>query len=712
MYICAFLALGSSRAFAQTTIWVDSAQTTPPGTGTSTDPYKSLTYALTAHPGIGPGWTVMVAGNGLSDPYTTDSLAGANATETFPIAVPNGILLVYWDKLGLLPSVKPASAIFLPGDSLANTCFTFEGGPPVNETQGISAYLQTTQTPWPNRNQGFEVHDFEKAFSIDDDPLNTAQLDVLLDGVSTFDCQQSIIVKKDHDGTFNVLVKRSALRSPSSGSMFQPNLQVVEIVFDDSSGIAPFTPIIEIRNCDFRPDGVNLESSMITVLNTGGSDDYLHVLVKNCYITGQPLVEPIPPNPVSKILGACIEAVWAGNARGRVTVQDCKLWDAEGDGILGSVQGGGDALGEIEVLGCDVAYHGSQATGINPVIAVGTFSDSGIHLAAIEKGDWLDVEFNDTETRDNYRHGVFLELSSNNDEDDGFRNVDVDYCNFSRNGLALGADEEGHGFYVELHEATINVEIHRSLLSRNHTTGFNAFLDRGDTTRHQVIAVTNTVISANEGISFADPGHPWPVALPRHIAPFTVESVEGDHTATVNLSHVTFTNCVAPFAVSMFDWEDTTFGFTHQQLWSDASSIDNCVLKSNYWPATTHLSDQAFYPEPPDPSSPPPGGHLWIRRFDSTSYSNLGNYNPVWSAAYVPVRNNFYTDPQLTAYTWMNTSLGLVFPQGTSPLVDVGGGTVFASESTDVRGSGYPRIVDYGNNGSPIRDIGAFELQN
>jgi hypothetical protein len=153
-------------------------------------------------------------------------------------------------------------------------------------------------------------------------------------------------------------------------------------------------------------------------------------------------------------------------------------------------------------------------------------------------------------------------------------------------------------------------------------------------------------------------------------------------------------------------------------LWSAASSVDNSVLIKNMWPATGSLvSDQAYYPEPPDPNvPPPPPDHLWRRMFQSTSYSNLGNYLPPFYQEYTPVQNNFYADPLLEALTWLSTSLGKVYPgtsAGTlSPLIDFGGGTVFAPENTDVRGPGFPREVDFGLNGIPVRDVGAFEVQN
>jgi hypothetical protein len=289
--------------------------------------------------------------------------------------------------------------------------------------------------------------------------------------------------------------------------------------------------------------------------------------------------------------------------------------------------------------------------------------------------------------------------------------VDVDFCNFSRNGLQLDPDLEGQGFFVRLLEATINLEMHRSLLSRNHTTGLKFFLESGTTARNHQIAVTNTVISANEGKAGTDPGlYANRNNLPRHISPFTVLSANQTHFATVNLSHVTFTDCVAPYAVSMHQIDDPSLGLV-TLLWSDSSSVDNSVLNKNHWTNGAIIEDQAFYPEPPDPNNPPPD-HLWLRMFGSTSYSNLGTTKPMFDNAYTPVRNNFYTDPLLTAFTWMNTLLGNVFPSTSSPLIDVGGGTVFASEQTDVRGPGFPRVVDFGLNGTPVRDVGAFELQN
>ena len=657
----------------------------------------------------------MVAGNGLADPYTETNGANPDETESFPIEVPPGVMLVYWDVLGLLPSVRPPSAIFQPGHSTSTTCLVFAGGG-ASQPQGMSGYLQTTYTPTPNSNQGFEVRDFELAYEIDDHFNGIQILDVILDGVSAHDCQKAMSIKKNDLGSFNVLVKRSLFRGPD-GSPFQPIAQIIEVYFDDALAAGLFSPSVEIRNCDLRPAGADLQSSAITILNRGGADDYLQVLIKNCHISGQPPVQSIPPVPVQKILGSCIEAVWETHARGRVTVQDCTLWDAEGDGVLGSVQTGheGTAQGEIEILGCDVAFHGAPSLAISPAIAAATFSASGIHLTATEGGDWLDVEFRGTEARDNHRHGAFLELSSFDDESDAFRNVDVDYCNFSRNGLALGASEEGHGFYVLLKEATINLEMHRSLLARNHTTGFKAFLREGMTQRHQDLAITNTVISANEAKAAGDPG-PTTWYLPRHISPFTVMSEDGDHTATINLSHVTFTDCEAPYAVSIYEWVDSTFGFNYQQLWSTASTVDNSVLKKNHFDYFGQLVDQAYYPEPPDPNNPPPGGHLWIRMFNSTSESNLGNQTPQFFTAYTLAQGNFYDEPSLQSFTLIGTDLGLVFPSfssgSLSPLVDNGGAPVYASEATDVRGPGYPRVVDYGNNGSPIRDVGAFELQN
>ncbi len=710
------LVLLPDPAFAQITIYVDSTATNPTATGSSADPYRSLSFAIGQNPlQLVPGSLIKVAGNGPLATYTDLPGTSGWSDEAFPIKVPEGVRVDYWDKNGLLPGQRPPTAVFTRGVSLASDCFQFFGGG-TNIPQGINAYLATTITPTPNLNQGFEVRDFELAYKIQESAFPPVLvLKVILDGVSAYECHQAAAIAINYLSA-DITVKRSVFRSPS-GAFFQPDKQVVEIVSDTSAAGGPQSPKVSLIHVDMRPQGTDLRSTMLTIQNGGDAEDYLIFTLNNSHISGQPFVQQIPPSPLHKIQGACVENAWVGDARGRTTIQNTVLWDAEGDGVFAFIRGGGNAEAEIEFLSCDAAYNGAASPPIGPVLSpttLFTFSGSGIHLAALEKGNWQDVEFRETEARDNYNHGAYLELVSFPDENDAFQNVDVDFCNFSRNGLVLDSSVEGQGFYVRLQEAEINLEMHRSLLARNHTTGLKFYLVSGDTARHHQIAVTNTVISANEGKAPLEstfiPYFPNRDEIPRHISPLTVMSENQTHYATVNLSHVTFTDCVTPYAVSMLQMDDPSLGLI-TLLWSDASSVDNSVLKKNRWINGADIEDQAFYPEPPHPDLPPPD-HLWLRMFESTSYSNLGTDFPPFGFRYTPVRNNFYTDPSLTAFTWMNTLLGKVFPSAASPLIDIGGGTVFASETTDVRGPGYPRVVDFGLNGSPVRDVGAFELQN
>lgn len=697
------LLLGNS-AFGQTTVYVDSSATNSAATGDFSDPYASLSYAIQQKLAVlTPGSVIKVAGNGSLIQYTDDPGVNGWQEEQFPIAIPHGVRVDHWDKNNLLPHQRPPTAVFSRGDSAASDCFQFFGGSS-SLPQGISGYLLTIPQPIPNLNQGIEVRDFEVAYRIQESQFTQiGVLEVVLDGVSAYECQQSVVIAVTYVSA-DITVKRSVFRSPSGGN-FQPNEPVVEMLFDTGSDSLSQSPKVLFVNVDMRPQGADLQSSMMTIENRGGTQDYLTFTLKNAHISGQPWVQPIPPNPVNKIKGACIENLWFGDARGRTSIQNAVLWDAEGDGVLAFIRGANSAVAEIEILSSDVAYNGGTNALAQPVLAGSSpiaFSGSGIHLAALEKGNWQDVEFRETEARDNYKHGAYLELGSFADEHDGFQNVDVDYCNFSRNGLSLDPSEEGQGLFVRLHEAEINLEMHRSLLSRNHTTGLKFFLESGDTARAHEIAVTNVVISANEGKAGPDPGqYPNRDNLPRHISPLTVMAENQTHYATLNLSHVTFTDCAAPYAVSVHQMDDPTLGEVIL-LWSTSSSVDNSVLNKNHWNNGGFTENQAYYPEPPDPNQLP-ATHLWLRMFGATSYSNLGKDQPLHFVMYTATQGNFYSDPALIVFTWMNTLLGNVFQGAGSPVIGAGGGTVFAPENTDVRGLNYPRVVAQ-------RDVGAFEV--
>lgn len=553
----------------------------------------------------------------------------------------------------------------------------------------------------PDTNQGIEIRDFNLGIEMADSNVAMGAPDFLLDGVAFYQCLQAINITNSYTAGAVITYERGLIRSTTPPGAPVPPL--IEVLTNDLFQNRNTSLVLTLESLDIRPGTSMWGGSAIGIASLGSEndDDFIRVNLRNLKITGQSTINPIP-GPISQqyFRGAGVEVGLKHGAIGRYDLENVLIRDARAEGFLGFVTTSG-ASGTFSATNVSLIENGSDdhASPYLPSMGIGgaTFSESGLHLAAREGGTWTVDEGRESHFDRNYRHGVFLEASSFHDEADGFPLAEFDLCTFTGNGLELTA-EQGHGLHTFNRETTMDLRIHRSALSSNLSGGIQMYFDDAETSRSQRLEITNSTLSENGGggAVFFNAG-----VYPLDTNPVSVVSVDDSNSLETRISQVTISDNPTPYAIAFYGTNPSA----QVELWAPGSSstIDNGVLKENgFTPASGGaFSDQAWFPEPPSPL----GGGQWEDIFDRTYFSNLGNELGVSLPAYTPDQGNFYSDPQLTPFTFMNIDLGVVFPSATSPLIDAGGASPFATEATDNRGPGNPRLL--GN----TFDVGAFELQ-
>jgi len=490
------------------------------------------------------------------------------------------------------------------------------------------------------------------------------------------------------------------MRSPAVS--FTSDLPLVDLEFTNLNQ-TPYIYRFTIDSADLRPADAEMLSSMMVFqgYDVDGGDDTLFVTLRNIEISGRSSVIPIiPPFSQQSIRGAGIEVGLKQSCQGRISLENVSVRDARGEGFYGLVMQN-ESAGFFSCSNTSFRYNGDAAVS-SPYMAsvafgAASFEQSGLHLEVHEEGAWTVDDGAESHFDDNYRHGVILESSSNDDEVDGFPLADFDLCTFMRNGLDLDASVRGHGVYAHMLESEIELHLHRSAASSNHTSGVNMLFDFANTVRRQRLVATNSTFSRNLGIGPALYGPAG--AFPLETNPIAIISLAPANSFTTNLSQITVSDNPTPYALSLFGSTSDAL----EALWpaGSTSRIDNCVLNANGFTSTGGVfSDQAYYPEPPFS-----GTNEWTEMFLGTDFSNLGRIKGIIVPQYTSVQGNYYDPPLLTSFTFMGSFLGDVFPSTSSPLFNMGMGTRFATEGTDNRGPGNPRIIGV------AWDTGAFEVQ-
>jgi len=184
-FLLSFLAIFLlSNQLSSQIFYVDSTAT-PGGDGSIATPYISLSYAIATESALvlpGTPLVFWVAGRGSSSPYTFDALLPADQRETYPIGIPDGTRIRYWDVNGVLPA-RPPSAVFNPGAVPGDTCFALLEVNTGTNMSGIAGYLPVVPMTLPDTNQGFELRDFAVGIQIEDNPplLGFGATDFLID---------------------------------------------------------------------------------------------------------------------------------------------------------------------------------------------------------------------------------------------------------------------------------------------------------------------------------------------------------------------------------------------------------------------------------------------------------------------------------------------------------------------------------------------------
>ena len=568
---------------------------------------------------------------------------------------------------------------------------------------GITGYLVTQLLPTlPDTNQGFEIRDFELGVEMNDGGGAMNVPDYLLDGIAFFECRRAVSARNSSKSGSSMTVRRSLIRGASSSFSPTEPLVEVEVTDGDNLGIAS-TLTFTLDSVDIRPSGTNCLSSAVVfrAWETERDDiDSLTARMRNVKITGRSVLNPIP-GPISQqyFEGAGVEAGVKDGSVGRFILENVLIQDARGEGFYGLVNKE-DSAGFFSATSTSMLDNGA-ATHADPFLqsngfGSAIFDESGLHLEVSEEGSWTVDEGRVSHFSDNYRHGVFLESGSFPDETDGFPLAEFVLCTFMRNGLPLSSGQ-GHGISVYTRDTTTALELSQSALSGNRSCGVQMFFDSAETIRGQRLQITNSTISANLGLGPAFMNGAFPIDT----NPVSVVSLDDSNGLTMNLSQTTITDNATPYAVALYGISVPA----QEALWplgGSSSSVDNSVLKENgFTPAGGGFSDQAYYPEPV-----PGFVTQWDSIFDATAFSNLGNEVGAGTLPqYTTAQGNFYADPLLIPFTFLGNPLGAVFPSASSPLIDAGGSFRVATESTDNRGPGFPRLLGAG------WDVGAFELQ-
>lgn len=570
---------------------------------------------------------------------------------------------------------------------------------------GVTGYLLTQLLPTlPDTNQGFEIRDFELGVEMNDSGGGAMTTpNYLLDGVAFFECKQSVSARNSSTSGSSMTVSRSLIRGASSS--FSPTEPLVEVeVTDESNPGVTSSLTFTFDSVDIRPSGTNCLSSAVVfrAWDTDHDDqDSITARMRNVKITGQSTLTPIPgPSNQRFFEGAGVEAGIKDGSVGRFILENVLIRDAWGEGFYGLVSKDFSS-GFFSATTTSMLANGAVMN--NPPFiqllgfASADFDESGLHLEVSEGGSWTVDEGRVSHFSNNYRHGVLLESGSEPDETDGFPLAEFVLCTFMRNGLGLSFGQ-GHGISVYTRDTITALEVSQSALSGNRSCGVQMLFDSAETVRGQRLQITNSTISGNLGLGAAFMNGAFPIDT----NPVSVVSLDESNGLSVRLSQATITDNATPYAVALYG---VTTG-AQDALWppgSTSSSVDHCVLKENgFIPSGGGFSDQAFYPEPLTPF----GLGQWQDIFDRTAFSNLGNELGSGTVpAYGTAQGNFYADPLLVPFTFLGNALGAVFPSATSPLIDAGGASRVATEATDNRGPGFPRLLGL------IWDVGAFEIQ-
>ncbi|MFK5956554.1 MAG: hypothetical protein QM477_08935 [Planctomycetota bacterium] len=699
-FLLSFLAIFSlSNHLSSQTFYVDSTAA-PGGDGSITTPYMSLSYAITTESGLagsGAPLVFWVAGRGAANPYTFNSLLPVDQTETFPMELPDGTRVRYWDVNGTLP-VRPPSAVFTAGPVPGGTCFEMLEVNTGSNMTGITGYLPVVPLTLPDTNQGFELRDFEVGIQIEDNvPLQPGTTDFLVDGVAFYECRQAVRVRVSESIGSRALLRRCLMRSPSVS--FPSDRPQIDLEFTDAAGSGAHTYRFSVESSDLRPSDSDTITSMMAFQGYDAqADDTLIVNLRNIEISGRSSTIPIiPPFTQQAIGGAGIEVSIRQGVQGRFNLEGVSVRDALGEGFYGVVMQN-DSAGFLDCTNSSFRFNGSAAGG-NSYLPVSQLGQSGLHLQVLEEGAWTVDEGRESHFDDNYRHGVWLDSGSFDDEADGFPLAEFDLCTFLRNGLDLDNSVRGHGIYTHMLESNIELHVHRSAASANHTSGINMVFSTSGPSRQQRLIVTNSTVSQNLGIG--PPMYMSTGALAKETNPITVISTDESNVLLMNLSHVTVSDNPTPYALSLYG----STSLAQTSLWPamSGSRIDNSVLNENGFSSSGgSVSDLAYYPEPP------PIGSMgqWNDIFAGTDYSNLGRLQSgSILPQYTTAQFNYYDPPLLGSFTFMGNLLGDVFPTTSSPVIGKGLNVPFATEITDNRGPGFLRTV------APGRDTGAFEVQ-
>lgn len=671
------------------------------GTGTQSDPYKSLSYALST--GLQPGDIVWVAGNGYAYPYEDNGSPDPKLTTRYPVVVKPGVKVQYWDVDISLPGTLPPPAIFQPGVGSSGDCFrmeAFDASAPVQ----IRGYLNANLQSIPDTNQGFEIRGFDMAIRVEF-LTGSGSLSIykfVIDGIRTLDCLQSAYMNPTRY-SFEGIVQRCYFRCSPQGGVNTPSLPLMQIKVEDSLSQDPLSGRLILQSVDARTKDTPLQSSMMTAEVRYDVDDFFELELKSCVINGRTDLPTIPPTTPTPILGAGIEFVLRGHSRGRLEIENSQIQDCEGDGVF-AVAEGIASQGDYSSSYSTFANNGDglfQATTLSSGIE---FGDSGVHLAVQEGGRWNVVDVDRSHHKTNHEHGLFLEGKGDENHASAFSAVDIRQSSFVENGSPLTGTDEGHGFHADVKAAAVLAEIHQSVFVGNRTCGVKYVLRDTTSFYSHRLDVTNTVLSLQSGQGGGQDSER---------APITVLSEKPVHRLEFHLSHVTAADNQTAYAVSL-DQRAASTPTEETWLWLPNNTVDNSILLLN----GAGSKDQAYYPEPP---ADPAAVHLWNLLFFASHWSNLGSQGAANAFNYSLSPNNcFDYEPQLVAYTHGSLYLGEVFPgilhqpPSLYSMIDFGGGSIiFATETDDVRGPMYLRIVDHPLfNVYSDRDRGAFEAQS
>ena len=133
-FVFLFVAAFTSTLLSQTTYWV-AADRGPGGAGSQLDPFSSVTKALDSVDGDS-GCTIYVAG--ANDPYS--------AKETYPLVLPAGTSIRYWDA-----SFSPDPTTVLGYEMLNstwNSCLTPNSNYPAFHANIVHTVLDYYWTDW------------------------------------------------------------------------------------------------------------------------------------------------------------------------------------------------------------------------------------------------------------------------------------------------------------------------------------------------------------------------------------------------------------------------------------------------------------------------------------------------------------------------------------------------------------------------------------